>query len=36
MKPRLRIAGRGSKRQRTRLTPATKKGKHHETKIRIN
>ena len=36
MKPILRIAGRGPKRQRARLSPATKKGKHHETKIRIN
>ena len=28
MKPVLRIAGRGLKRQRARLTPATKKGKY--------
>ena len=33
MKPKLRIAGRGPKRQRARLTPATKKGINNETKI---
>ena len=31
MKPILRIAGRGPKRQRARLSPATKKGINYET-----